>query len=461
MDFRVLVADDDPGVLHLLEAYLRREGWGVIPASDGIEALERFEALQPELAVLDVAMPHRDGLQVLAHIIRSPHPTPVIMLSGQAEPWVIIAAMKGGATDFLLKPILREDFLEAIRRHRKSNLREIEEPDPVSQDLLTRMGRGMAVRRMLMNIQRVAATDFSVLIQGETGTGKELVAEAIHRMSRRAGQPLVAVDCGAIPDTLLESELFGHERGAFTGATSRRRGYFELARGGTLFLDEITNLHRGLQAKLLRALEERHIWPVGAERPVEVDVRIVAASNSALRQEVEGGRFRRDVYQRLAEFEIFIPPLRERREDIEYLAERLLAEACRELDRPPLLLSPEARALLVQEPWPGNVRELRNAIRRAAILVDGSRIDARDLERPRMGQALSLEQPALPTLEQLVTTLEGGRPFRLVMEELVGGVERDLLVRLLEWTRGNKRALSRLLQMNYRTLFRRLREHGI
>jgi two-component system nitrogen regulation response regulator GlnG len=314
------------------------------------------------------------------------------------------------------------------------------------------MGGSPAIAQVIQQVAQVAESNFTVLVQGETGTGKELVARAIHQQSPRRQSPFVAVDCGAIPETLVESELFGHERGAFTGAQARREGHFQLAKGGTLFLDEIGNVPLATQAKLLRALEQREVHPLGGPRAVTVDARIIAATNSELEESVKAGRFRADLYYRLSEFTIALPPLRSRREDIMHLSQRFLDEVSMELRRPVRRISDEAMQGLLHHDWPGNVRELRNVVRKAALL-------ATDVVTPEHIPALSGSVP--------VHSRSGAEPvgedlsLREVAELAAVQAEREVIRHALESTKGNKSQAARLLRTDYTTLHAKMKRYGI
>jgi two-component system, NtrC family, response regulator HydG len=301
-------------------------------------------------------------------------------------------------------------------------------------------------------VRTVAPTNFTVLVLGETGTGKELVAQAIHRASERRQQPFIALDCGAIPEALLESELFGHEKGAFTGAERRRAGQFQLAEGGTVFLDEIGNLPIGLQAKLLRVLESRHVQPVGGATATPLDVRFVAASNHDLQERVNAGEFRADLFFRLAQYTIAIPPLRERTGDLAYLAQRFLEEARIELRRPVQEIRPEALDLLVRHRWPGNVRELRNVIRQAVLQTTELAI-RRDVVRALVGKPGTAETP--------VRHAAAGRSLKAIAEEAALAAERQAICETLRSTRGNKSQAARALSVDYKTLHLKMRKLGI
>ncbi len=380
------------------------------------------------------------------------------MITGHADVTTAVSAMQLGAYDFLLKPLMVEDFVPTVQRalERKALRGEVED---LRQQVTTLesfgdvMGPSAPSRAVMEQVRRIAPSSLTIVISGETGSGKEVVARAIHRGSRRAAGPLVAVDCGAMPETLVESALFGHERGAFTGADRRKDGYFRLAEGGTLFLDEISNLPLAMQAKLLRALQERCVYPLGATSPVEVDVRVVAASNTVLREEVRAGRFREDLYYRLAEYVIALPPLRERREDIPHLARHFLTDVALELGRPGPEISDDAMTALLEHAWPGNVRELRNVVRRAALL-GGEQIERGDLHLT--GSDLAPVAPAAPAIGPVA-----GRSLRSIATAAAEAAERQAITEVLRATGGNKSEAARVLQVDFKTLHLKMRRLGI
>jgi DNA-binding NtrC family response regulator len=392
-----------------------------------------------DLVLLDLVMPGRGGLDLLRELAeRADASPPVVVISATRAIPAAVEAMKLGALDFVTKPFEVEALRIKVRQileHRALEQEVVRLRDEVSgRSRLGRLiGRSEAMRAVFRSIERVAESRANVLITGESGTGKELVAQAIHELGPRRDAPFVVVNCAAIPHTLMESELFGHERGAFTDARERRIGKFEAADGGTIFLDEIGELAAPVQAKLLRALQDRTIDRVGAPHPIPVDVRVVAATNRDLEREVAAGRFRSDLYYRIHVVPIALPSLRERREDVRLLAESFLARVRGEAARGPARIAPDALAVLERYAWPGNVRELENAIERAVALVDGDRIEVADLPQE------------IQTAERSEGLREEVRAGRIDLETAVARFESDLIREALEQTGGNQtRAAERL-----------------
>jgi two-component system nitrogen regulation response regulator GlnG len=446
----VLCADDEPGIRGLIADGLEKSGLRVVTAENGREALSRFEADRPDLVLLDLRMPHIDGLQVLRRI-KSRQPTlPVLLMSGHGDIRTAVDAMRLGAHDFIEKPFRLDELRATVAR--VLQIAAARDGAPAApKPLIDIFGESRAMREVAAQIQRVARTNFTVVVIGETGTGKELVSRAIHRASDRGAGELVAVDCGAIPENLLESELFGHERGAFTGADRRRDGYFLQARGGTLFLDEIANLPLATQTKLLRALQERVIQPIGG-RSVPIDVRVIAATNLSLEVGVRSGCFRSDLFYRLSEFTITLPPLRDRREDIPVLAQRFLDETSRELSRSPgRRLSHDAIEVLLRHDWPGNVRQLRNVIRCAALTgPDTIRPEDIDLSSSRSVAEAVEHKARVP-----------GASLKTIAETAFHEAERQAIGDALAGAKGNKSRAARLLGTDYKTLHLKMRRYGI
>jgi len=478
---RVLIVDDDPALLQALPESLRLriESVTVDTADSGRAALELITSMEYDAIVTDIKMPGTDGLTLLGEIRTRWPDTPTLVITGHGDHALAIDALRGGAYDFIQKPIDREYLVSSLRRaiqiaalrhqakeqqlalgrHANELERTVEERTrelreakrAIESPLKWLIGPSRQMQKVVQQIRQVADSPFTILVEGETGTGKELVARTIHQLSARSKKPFVAVDCGAIPDTLIESELFGYEKGAFTGAHQRMEGRFRLAEGGSLFLDEIVNLPLPTQVKLLRALQERGVQPLGSKQLVRLDVRIIAASNVSLAREVKVGRFRQDVYYRLNEFVITLPPLRER-DDILDLANGFLVEANMEFGRACREISERAAEVLLRYPWPGNVRELRNVIRRAMLL-------ASDVIEPDDLAFLSVGASSTVALRGELA------PGHSSLKEIAGAAaaeaEQQAIRRALEITLGNKSEAARLLRTDYKTLHLKMKNYGV
>ena len=384
----ILVADDEPAIRRSLREILDFEGYGVVEAEDGEEAYQKAKAGGIDLVLLDIKMPRRDGMEVLQALRDAEVGVPVVMISGHGTVETAVEATQLGAVDFLEKPPDLNRLLVSVRNALSRGELETETKrlrqtvrDGATNELTPIVGESAAIARVKQTIDRVAPTEARILITGEPGTGKELVARWIHAKSYRADGPLVEVNCAAIPSELIESELFGHEKGAFTGATKQRIGKFEQADGGTLFLDEIGDMSLDAQAKVLRALQESRITRVGGDRSITVDVRVIAATNRNLREAAENREFREDLFHRIAVIEIVVPPLRERRGDIPDIGEYVLGEVARRNGFEGKSFAPEALERLKHLDWRGNVRELRNVVERLLILSDGAQISPADVDR--------------------------------------------------------------------------------
>ena len=380
---RILIVDDEESIRRVLRQVLEYEDHEVRVASGGGEALATYEEWAPDLTFLDVKMARMDGLEVLDRIRALDPEALVIMISGHGTIETAVEATRRGAYDFLEKPLDTDRLLVTIRNALQQR-GLVEENARLRGEVESRheiVGHSFAIRAVLDRLEKVAPTDARVLITGENGTGKELIARATHRLSTRAQGPFVEVNCAAIPSELIESELFGHVKGSFTGAHADRAGKFEQAHGGTLFLDEIGDMSLAAQAKVLRALQDGHITRVGGDRPIRVDVRVAAATNKNLEKEIEAGRFREDLFFRLNVVPLHVPPLRERREDIPMLARHFARLATEEQRLPARVFSPGALERLMRMDWPGNVRELRNTVERLLILARASEITEADVER--------------------------------------------------------------------------------
>jgi two-component system nitrogen regulation response regulator NtrX len=454
MSPRVLLVDDESNIRRMVGALLQSDGFDTVEAADGTAAMTRLVEDSPDVVLLDLMMPPGpDGLATLEQIRkRAPH-VPVVMMSGKANLADAVRATKLGAFQFLEKPLTPEAVLVALRsalelgRTLAENTRlheQLGHADPL-------VGTSAAMEALRALIARVAPTESRVLITGESGTGKELVASAIHRQSARGSKAFVTVNSAALPRDLVESEMFGHERGAFTGATERRQGRFELADGGTLFLDEVGDLGPEAQAKLLRVLESGVVERVGGERPFTVNVRVIAATNKDLQEAVRQRQFREDLWFRLNVLPIHIPPLRERTEDVAPLV-RHFAERCAARLRRPVKFDAGAVPLLAAYGWPGNVRELANIVERMAILATGDLVTAADIARVL---------PAGPA-PQLTTDTGDDRVWRdIALSDTLDQYERELIARALSASRGNVAEAARRLQTDRANLYRRMRRLGI
>jgi DNA-binding NtrC family response regulator len=451
---RILVVEDESAIRLALRGLLRKDGHDVELAESGDAALHMLEREAYDLILTDLALGRGpSGMDVLRASRAARPETAVVMITAHGNEKLAVEAMKSGAQDYVPKPFDNDELRLVVQRALERTRLERE-----NRQLLERVereygfgnliGAGPAMRRVFETIQKVAATDLSVLVLGESGTGKELVAQALHQQSARRAKPFIAVNCAAISPELVESELFGHEKGSFTGADARRTGKFEAAHGGTIFLDEIGDMARETQAKVLRVLQERELERVGGSERIRVDVRVVAATHRDLEQEVERGRFREDLYYRLKVVELRIPPLRERVEDIPALAARFLDQLAERLKRPRAQLEPEALAALVRHPWRGNVRELRNVIEQAAVLCAGERIAPDDLRlAPPPGDAVAHD--AAPGAEL---------PFREAKRRATESFERTYLIRALREHGGNISRTAESLGMVRQSLQQKIRE---
>ena len=450
----VLLVEDEADLLWLLAGCLKDGGYRVIEAENAEVARERYDEYEIDVVVSDVRMPGASGVELLADLRTIDERLPFILMSAVGDVQTAVDAMKLGAYDWLSKPLDHERLLHVVERAAETgSLRQ--ELARLRSQLESKgacFGHSAAARELDKRLSLIAETDVSVLLEGESGTGKEVAARTIHERSPRAAHKFVAVDCGALPENLLESLLFGHVRGAFTGAEKDRTGIFVEAAGGTLFLDELGNLPLGLQAKLLRCLQEREIRPLGSEHAQKIDVRVIAAANQDLVSATQEGSFRLDLYHRVAEFVVQLPALRERNDDIAYFSETFLAQIAEELARDELSLEPDAQEALSEYSWPGNLRELLNVLRRAAILAADSRITRKDLQLPQ----------ALPTASRSVAAdlagFEAGLPLTEQVQRAAAQLEARWIRDALDRHDGNKAAAARELGIDYTTLHRKLKK---
>ena len=455
----VLVVDDEPGMVSFLHRSLAlRCGW-VATAGSVEEAAELLSRRHFDLIVLDIALPGRSGVEWLHQLREQGFAGDVVLMTAYADLETAIDALRAGASDFLLKPFSVAQMLNAVKRcFERSSLRrenfvlrrELDQRDDSVEGMV---GNSASIRDVCARIKRIAPTPSTVLIHGESGTGKELAARALHRMSLRADGPFVPINCAAIAEELIESELFGHVKGAFTGAAAGREGLFYYARGGTLFLDEISELPLPLQAKLLRVLEERKVRPVGSEQEVPVDVRVVAATNRNLVEEVAAGRFRRDLYYRLQVVEVVLPPLRDRIEDLPDLVDYFIGQLAARLGVTELAHDAAALARLARYSWPGNVRELKNLIERSLILG----YFADDFAPEESAVAVS----SAPSAGDTASGYAGGITFEPAGEDSLAAIERRHILGVLETCKGNKSEAARRLGVSRKTLERKCAAWGV
>ncbi|NIS69916.1 MAG: response regulator [Proteobacteria bacterium] len=455
---KILVVEDDPSMGFFLCEAMNKEGYQAFLVPDGEEALSRLRRDDFDLVILDLKLPRMSGMDVLANIKRTHPDATVIMITAHGSRTTALEALSKGAYDYFSKPFEIGEMRIVIRRalekaRLQQEVRALRERVEGRGGLENIVGKSKGLQGVFAIIQTVIDNDVTVLITGESGTGKELVAEAIHYNSPRRASPLVKLNCAAIPETLLESELFGYERGAFTGATKRKLGRFELAHGGTLFLDEIGDMSLTTQSKLLRVLQEREFERVGGVESVRVDVRIIAATNRDLTQQVRDGKFREDLLFRLNVIPIHIPPLRERREDIPLLIDHFLRLFQTRYHRNIEKISEEAMDRMVNYPWPGNVRELENAVQRAVVLSRNSVIQAWDLPPEIQGQ----RRETFPG----VSHLGEGRSLGEEMKTIVGEVEKRLIVEALDQAEGKREKAARLLNLSIKTLYNKMRRYGL
>jgi two-component system response regulator PilR (NtrC family) len=444
----ILVADDEPGIRTSLAEVLRDAGYRVETAADGAAALAALETNDFSAIVTDLRMPGADGLSVLQRAREISPQTIVILMTAHASIETAVEALRQGAMDYVLKPVIFDDLLGKIARaleHRQAvwEAQQLRQESTQRYDFAQLVGKGPQMSAVFQLVTKVAPTNSTVLITGESGTGKEVIARAIHHYSLVADRIFLPINCAAIPESLLESQLFGHVRGAFTGAVSAQEGLFSRARNGTIFLDEIGEMPLGLQSKLLRAIEAKEILPVGSTEPVKVDVRIIAASNRDLKKMASEGTFREDLYYRLAVIEIALPPLRDRREDIPPLVEYLVRRHNREMKRAYRGVDNAAMKVLLAQPWKGNVRELDNAIEHAMIVGEGEWITPQDLPRA-VSHELAPEATAGDDLREAMRTYE-----RMHIETV------------LKRLQGDKRAAADRLGLSLSSLYRKIDELGI
>jgi len=451
---QILIIDDEANNRDALSMLLTSAGYRVQATDSGEEALQIMQSTPFEIVITDLFLPGVSGIDILKKVKADSPYTNVILITGNASAETAVEAMKEGAFDYITKPFNIEKLKVLVAK-------ALEKSQLVAENLYLRqqlrgkykfeniIGNSLAIQQVFSRMEKIVQTDSTILILGESGTGKELVARAIHYNSSRKEQPFVAINCGAIPADLLESELFGHVRGSFTGAVLDKSGKFEVANNGTIFLDEIGTMPMHLQMKLLRVLQEQEVERVGGSKKIKLNVRVVSATNANLEEQVKRGLFREDLYYRLNVIPILLPPLRDRREDIALLARHFLQKTCKEMKRPLMSLSPEAMQALERYDWPGNVREMENVIERTVALTDGESIERRDLPQHVGGGDYKASGP------DFMTPKVGGSG--LDMEQVLADIERGMILEALELSQGVKARAAALLQINRTTLVEKMK----
>lgn len=497
---KILIIDDDPDICTLLKRFLTRKGYEVITASNGVAGIRMVEAGNPGLVLTDFRLGDMDGSDVLQQLREKwPH-IPVLVMTGYSDIRMAVNVMKQGAFDYITKPIIPEEILFSIQRALSSSPTAGTSPEPVEEETVQEaikvvknksatsgngkdyvIGRSLQAQALYKQIDLVAPTNYTVIVYGESGAGKESIARMIHDRSPRRRQPFVAMDCGAISKDLANSELFGHEKGSFTGALGLKIGHFELANGGTLFLDEVTNLPYDVQSALLRVVQERALKRIGGTKEIPLDVRILIASNERLLTACHNGRFREDLYHRFNEFSLEIPPLRERQDDIMLFAETFLKQAASELGKPVQGFTDDVVKIFLHYPWYGNVRELKNVVKRATLLTDGMLVEAKSLPfeiahfaklgldeiteseaeiSPRQEHANNTISPSFPSGPPTVVPLNT-IPDKADLKAVANNAEYEMIMRVLHSARYNKSKAAQLLGIDRKTLYNKLKNYSI
>lgn len=451
---KILIVDDDKDMCRLLSDILKSEGYEVLTAECGKKALKELNVFRPEMVLLDIRLPDINGIEVLKEIKKNNESIIVIMLSAYENIHNAVSAMKLGAFDYFSKPFINvEIVLDIEKAFQTQRLKiEVEHLRKKLEKSELFVGESPQIKQILSQIKTVAPTNITVIVQGESGTGKELVARLIHKYSFRNNDSIVAVDCGTLPENLVESELFGYEKGAFTGAAAKKEGKFETANKGTIFLDEITNLSFNTQAKLLRIIQERKIHRLGSTKEINVDIRIIAATNKVLVEEVKKGNFREDLYHRINEFNLTLPPLRERKEDIPILVKHFIEESNFEFKKNIVWISGEAMKSILNYSLPGNVRELRNIIRKAVLLSNSKYIHEIDLDE---GVIYDLEK------YDFLSDLKKGIPLREITNKVTKEIEKNIIEKTLTKTKNNKVMAAKILKIDRMTLYSKIKSLGL
>jgi DNA-binding NtrC family response regulator len=454
MTARILIADDEQNIRKVLAATLEKEGYQVLTARDGEEAIALLGKGNVQVVVTDLKMPKADGLEVLRYVQKNSPGTPVIVITAFGTVDNAVAALKTGAFDYITKPFEKSDLIRTISKAVKTEslARKDFRARPGDEERYRIIGQTRQMKEIYDVIEKVADTPSTVLIMGESGTGKELIAAALHYNSSRRNRSFIKINCAAIPRELMESELFGYEKGAFTGAVGSKPGRFELADSGTLFLDEIAEVPVDMQVKLMRAIQESEFEHVGGVQTIQVDVRLVVATNRDLQKEVEEGRFREDLYYRLNVVPIHLPPLRERKEDIPLLVDHFIDKFNAKLDRKVEKLSEEALNLVVNYHWPGNIRELENVVERCILFSEGPEIGADNLPDQLVERSSSVPTAA---------TMGADASMKDIVKQATAELERDLIVKALEETKGNVTRAAKRLKISRKSLQNKMKEFGL
>ncbi|MBU0600679.1 sigma-54 dependent transcriptional regulator [Patescibacteria group bacterium] len=450
----ILIVDDNADLRFNLSNILQDEGYNAVGAGDGKIALKAIEKNSPNLVLLDIRLPESNGMEILEKIKKIDKDLIIIMCTAYCDVKDAVKAMKLGAFDYITKPFDNEEMILTIKKALKTQYLS-KEVERLRKRLGEReifqetMGQSLQIKKVIDQVEIIAPINMTVILQGKSGTGKELIANLIHQKSSRKDKPFIPIDCGAIPESLVESELFGYEKGAFTGADDRKEGKFEQADGGTLFLDEITNVPLSIQAKLLRVIEERKLRHLGGRKDIKIDVRIIVATATNLWEAIREGKFRDDLFYRLNEFDIDLPLLRQRKDDIPTLTRYFLDEANCELNKKIKGISPEAIKCLLSYHWPGNVRELKNVIKKAVLMADSNEIGL---------SHLSLSSTHLPTGFQFQQCLDEGAPLHQITKKATQQIEQQVIKQALAKSGGNKTKAAKLLKIDRMTLYSKIKE---
>ncbi|BCB95248.1 acetoacetate metabolism regulatory protein AtoC [Dissulfurispira thermophila] len=446
---KVLIVEDSKTTRLILRRMLEKEAYAIYEAANGIEAINIFPKDKPDVVILDLNMPGMDGIQTINEIKKIDASIPVIVVTSQGDMSTAVETMKLGAYDFLVKPVEAGKLIVTVKRaieklYLQKEISSLHES--VDKSLEWTLGSSNAMKKVIEQIKQVAQSDFSIIIQGETGTGKTFVANIIHNLSKRSNKPFIKIDLSAIPETLVESELFGYEKGAFTGAIVNKSGFLKIADGGTILIDELENLSPMVQSKLLSVVENMTIYPLGSKKPITVDVRIIAATNKDIKSNVIEKKFRDDLFYRLGEFIISLPPLRSRVEDIPFFAKKFIIDACSELNKGILDIDEDTIEILKRHTWPGNLRELKNVLRRAVLFSNEGRIKSEHLK-------FLIEDKEYISYNDLYPIMP--------LKDAISSLEKKLIMKALEIYNWNKTKVSAALQIDHKTLNTKIKEYQI